>query len=181
MKGNYSLQMEYRSMLIIFGGLPGTGKTTISREVARHLKAVYLRIDTVEQALQNTDYLPNELIGPEGYLVSYAVAKDNLGLGMSVVADSVNPIALTRRDWQAVAKSSNVNFLEIEISCSDLKEHKKRVMTRTADIFGHKLPTWEEVTMRDYEKWDSVSLRIDTAEYSVDEAVKKILMYIHSI
>jgi predicted kinase len=35
-------------MLIIFGGLPGTGKTTISKEVAKRLKAVYLRVDTIE-------------------------------------------------------------------------------------------------------------------------------------
>ncbi|CAM3662066.1 AAA family ATPase [Legionella longbeachae] len=34
-------------MLVIFGGLPGTGKSSIARELAKHLKAVYLRIDTV--------------------------------------------------------------------------------------------------------------------------------------
>ncbi|HAU1975266.1 TPA: AAA family ATPase, partial [Legionella pneumophila] len=32
-------------MLIIFGGLPGTGKTTISKQIAKQLNAVYLRID----------------------------------------------------------------------------------------------------------------------------------------
>lgn len=43
-------------MLIIFGGLPGTGKTTISKEVAKRLKAVYLRMDTIEQTFK-TDYV----------------------------------------------------------------------------------------------------------------------------
>ncbi|MFO8488052.1 AAA family ATPase [Legionella pneumophila serogroup 1] len=167
-------------MLIIFGGLPGTGKTTISRAVAKHLKAVYLRIDTVEQAFKNSGHLEKDFIGPEGYLISYAIAKENLGLGLTVIADSVNPIAITRQGWQEVAKSINVKFLEIEIICSDLNEHKKRVETRTPDIVGHKLPTWEEVKTRDYEEWDSALLRIDTAEYSTDEAVKRILMYIHN-
>ncbi|MFO7481079.1 AAA family ATPase, partial [Oceanibaculum nanhaiense] len=32
-------------MLIVFGGLPGTGKTTLSRALADRLRAVYLRID----------------------------------------------------------------------------------------------------------------------------------------
>ncbi|STX28531.1 L-seryl-tRNA(Sec) kinase [Legionella beliardensis] len=163
-------------MLIIFGGLPGVGKTTISREIAKHLKAVYLRIDTVEQALKNSG---KELMGPEGYLISYAIAKENLSLGLSVVADSVNPIAITRQDWQAVAISSQVKFLEIEISCSDLLEHKKRIETRTPDILGHKLPTWEEVKARDYETWNNVSLRIDTAKYSTEKAVQKILKSIN--
>ena len=34
-------------MLIIFGGLPGTGKTTIARSLARKLSAAYVRIDSV--------------------------------------------------------------------------------------------------------------------------------------
>jgi len=36
--------------LIAFGGLPGTGKTLIAREVAREVNAVYVRIDSIEQA-----------------------------------------------------------------------------------------------------------------------------------
>ena len=39
-------------MLIIFGGLPGSGKSTIARALALRLGAVYLRIDTIEQAIR---------------------------------------------------------------------------------------------------------------------------------
>ena len=42
------------SMLIIFGGLPASGKTTIARDLARQLGATYLRIDTIEQALRES-------------------------------------------------------------------------------------------------------------------------------
>lgn len=38
-------------MLLIFGGLPGTGKSTIARLLAARLGAVWLRIDSIEQAL----------------------------------------------------------------------------------------------------------------------------------
>lgn len=34
-------------MLIIFSGLPGSGKSTIARALAKRLGAVYLRIDTM--------------------------------------------------------------------------------------------------------------------------------------
>jgi predicted kinase len=37
-------------MLIIFGGLPGTGKTTIAKQLAKTVEAVYLRVDTIEQS-----------------------------------------------------------------------------------------------------------------------------------
>jgi tRNA uridine 5-carbamoylmethylation protein Kti12 len=40
-------------MLIVLSGLPGVGKTTIARELASSLKAVYLRIDSIEQALRD--------------------------------------------------------------------------------------------------------------------------------
>ncbi|GKV79057.1 hypothetical protein PEC106568_42300 [Pectobacterium carotovorum subsp. carotovorum] len=38
-------------MLIILGGLPGTGKSTIARLLASRLNAVWLRIDSIEQSL----------------------------------------------------------------------------------------------------------------------------------
>jgi predicted kinase len=35
-------------MLIVFGGLPGAGKTTVDRALARRLKAVHVRVGTIE-------------------------------------------------------------------------------------------------------------------------------------
>lgn len=166
-------------MLIIFGGLPGTGKTTISKQIAHQLKAVYLRIDTVEQVLEKL-LAPQHLIGSEGYLVCYALALDNLKLGHSVVADSVNPLAVTRNDWQKVARDANTPFVEIELICSNKKEHKRRVETRQADILGHKLPTWLEVEKREYEPWPTTSLTLDTSENSVAASVQRIIDFINS-
>ena len=80
-----------RTVLYIFSGLPGSGKTTISQQVAQRLNAVYLRIDTIEQALREICLV--EVQG-EGYDLSYRVAAENLRLGMSVVSDSCNPIEL---------------------------------------------------------------------------------------
>jgi predicted kinase len=73
--------------LIILGGLPGTGKTMIAKELARQLGAVYLRIDSIEQALRDSA-LNTEAVGDAGYRVGYAVAEDNLRLGRMVIADS---------------------------------------------------------------------------------------------
>lgn len=41
-------------MLIILGGLPGAGKTTIARELALRLGAVHIRIDSIEQATRDS-------------------------------------------------------------------------------------------------------------------------------
>lgn len=166
-------------MLIIFGGLPGTGKTTIAKALAKYLKAVYIRVDTIEQTLKNLEGYPDELvIGPEGYVLSYAIAKENLALDLDVVADSVNPIAITRHDWRQVAKETKTVFIEIELICSDKREHQSRVEGRAADIENHRLPSWNDVRNRNYEPWDSASLVIDTSRHTIDESIQKIIEYI---
>ena len=63
-------------MLIIFGGLPGTGKTAIAQQLARELGAVYLRIDSMEQAIRDSGVISKSL-DDAGYRVGYAVAEDN--------------------------------------------------------------------------------------------------------
>ncbi|WP_225152486.1 AAA family ATPase [Bradyrhizobium sp. NBAIM08] len=48
--------MKHPSSLIVFGGLPGTGKTTIARELTARLAATYLRIDAIEQPLRDAGF-----------------------------------------------------------------------------------------------------------------------------
>lgn len=163
-------------MLIILGGLPGTGKTTIAKALAKKLQAIYLRIDSIEEALKNSSNNNIEkLDGPEGYMAAYAVAKDNLLNGLTVVADSVNPVELSRSLWRESAVQINKPYIEIEIICSDKKLHQQRVESRTADIPGKILPTWQDVLDRDYEAWTSKKLTIDTAVESIESCVDKII------
>jgi predicted kinase len=147
-------------MLYIFGGLPGTGKSALSQRLAREKKAVYLRIDTIEQALREAGV---PVGGPEGYITAYRIAEDNLRLGSIVVADSVNPLEITRSAWRSTAKQAGLPFVEIEVICSDELEHRGRIEGRTSDILGFKLPTWKEVVDRVYEPWNEEHLVIDTA------------------
>lgn len=159
-------------LLIVLGGLPGTGKTTIAKVLATQLKCIYVRIDTIEQALLHENCLH---VGHEGYLVAYAIAADNLRCGNNVIADSVNPIPLTRAAWRDVAARVSAHILEVEIVCSDKSEHQRRIEQRSTDIAGHKLPTWDEVIKRDYYPWETKRLTIDTAKHNIASAVEEIL------
>ena len=157
-------------MLIIFAGLPGVGKTMIARELARQIGAVYLRIDSIEQALRDSGAISQPL-DESGYRVGYAIAEDNIRLGRTVIADSVNPVSETRAAWREVALRAGATAVEIEIQCSDLKEHRRRVEARASDIPGLQLPTWEEVVSREYHAWDREHLVIDTATTTVEKSV----------
>lgn len=161
-------------MLIIFSGLPGSGKSTIARALARRLRAVYLRIDTIEQAIRAAEQAGNEM-GPAGYFVAYGLARENLALGSIVITDSVNPIQLTRDAYHDIARSVGVPCLDIEVICSNPKLHRERVENRTVDIEGLALPDWQAVITRDYEPWDSERLVLDSATLSVTQSVEKII------
>ncbi len=162
-------------VLVIFGGLPCSGKTTVSRELARRIGAVYLRIDTIETAMTKSEYLQIKRAEDVGYLVAYDVAIDNLNLGYSVIGDSVNPIAITRDAWRETANKIGKKFIEIEVFCSDQSEHKRRLEARNADIKGDTPPlTWEQVQKREYHDWDP-TLKLDTSKLSTEECVEKII------
>src|ERR1700749_1509087 len=137
-------------MLIVFGGLPGTGKSTIARQLAERLRATYIRIDTIEQTLRACGTLPGGVV-TEGYAVGYRMAEDNLRLARTVVTDSVNPLAVTRDAWVAAATRAKARVLEVEVICSDTREHRRRGETRAGDIPGLVLPRWDSVQRRNYE------------------------------
>lgn len=163
--------------LYIFAGLPGSGKTTLARKLAQEFNLAYLRIDTIEQGMKDLCAIS---VQGEGYCLAYRIAKDILSAGVGVVADSCNPIILTRDAWEDVARGTDSEFINIEILCSDRSEHKKRVETRMPDIAGFRLPTWEEVENRKYHGWDENRIIIDTAGKSENEAFADLLKAIEN-
>src|ERR1019366_9346883 len=149
-------------ILIVIGGLPGTGKSTVASVLVRRTGFAYLRVDRIEQAIIGSGEVRPPL-GPVGYLVAYGVAAEQLRHGVGVVAECVNPLAVTRDAWRGVASDAGTGVLEVELVCTDQAAHRKRVQTREVDIPGLTLPTWAQVLEREYQPWDRDRLIIDTA------------------
>lgn len=160
-------------MLISFSGLPGAGKSTIARQLAQEIGAVWVRIDSIEQAIRTCGVLQGPMDGA-GYQVGHAVAEDNLRLGRTVIADSVNPWMLTRDAWREAGRRAGVRILEVEVICSDAAAHRRRVETRAGDIAGLALPDWRAVATRDYHPWTRERLVIDTAVADVAACVARV-------
>lgn len=162
-----------KGKLIIFSGLPGSGKSTLSKELTKRLSAVYLRIDTVEQGLRDVCGI-NDIEGM-GYRLTYRIAKENLRYGNIVIADSVNPIPLCRHEWNAVASDVGAQYVNVEIACSDKNEHRIRVENRGPSVPGIKPPTWQDVLDREYHEWDMERIYIDTAGREIEDCVNSLI------
>jgi predicted kinase len=131
-------------ILIEFGGLPGTGKSTLAARLAEETGAVWLRIDEIEGAMRRNG-LTADQTGVAAYSVAHDVAANHLGRGLMVIADAVNPVREARDGWHGLATSLNCSHLVIETVCPDGVEHRRRVEGRTSDLPGWVYPTWAEV------------------------------------
>jgi predicted kinase len=101
-------------------------------------------------------------INDAGYRVGNVVAADNLGIGRTVAADSVNPIPLSRDAWLEVANRARVSPVET----------RSPVQTpRISDIPSSQSFTWQEVVSRDYRSWNREHIVIDTANRTVEQVV----------
>ena len=165
--------------LIVFSGLSASGKSSIARALAQRTGAVWLRIDSIEQAIRDSGMVPGSL-DDAGYRAAYAVAEDNLRLGHDVIGDSVNPWMLTRDAWRGVGMRAGARVMEVETVCSDEEEHRRRVEAREKEVTGLILPNWQAVIGRDYHAWDRDHVTVDTAKRSVATCVELILAAIRT-
>lgn len=156
--------------LIALAGLPGTGKSGIARQLAPRIGAMWLRIDSMDQAIWASPSAPRDL-ADWTYRAAQAVATDNLALGFDVLADCVNDCQASREGWEMAAQRAGAEVKWLEIACSDPAEHRRRVETRTSDIAGLALPNWDAVACRAYDAWDRDRLIVDTAHRSLEACV----------
>lgn len=149
-------------MLIVFGGLPGTGKTTLAQLLARRQRASYVRVDAIESGLVAAGLVTGQAeVGPAGYVVAHRVTESCLRAGLDVVVDAVNPVEAAREGWRVLAADVGVDLLFVEVLCSDVARHRSRVQARKPDLIGWALPDWQAVVDREYQPWRGERLIID--------------------
>jgi len=130
--------------LVAVGGLSGSGKSRLAREVAPYLGqapgARVVRTDVVRKRLSGIH--PNESLGPEGYTPKmtektyasfFEQARSALAAGQSVVLDAVFAKSEQRDQAEALAITCGVPFDGLWV---DAPEHVRveRVETRTRNV-----------------------------------------------
>ena len=136
--------------LIIFSGLPGTGKSTLAEEVGRQLSIPVFAKDWLEATLIRTNLVPvkkHEPVGSIGYELLTTLAERQLVLNQSVILDSVASTQSIRDAWYSLSQRYHADWRVIECICSDESFHRAQLFKRE-----RKIPGWHELEWSDVEK-----------------------------
>ncbi len=79
----------------------------------------------------------------------------------------------TRDYWRETAARLTVELVEIELICSDERQHRQRVESRITDVRGLVLPTWQQVLDRRYERWTTANV-VDTAGRTKEDTLSQV-------
>ena len=151
--------------LVVVGGVPGTGKSTVASHAARLLGATLLSKDVLEAALWRSGIDRSVGSGWAAYEQLGSVAETQLRLGHPVVIDSVATNERIRGAWRDLAAANAARFIAIECVCSDEHTHRSRVEGRQRGIPGWPELAWADVeeVRSHYEPWSDASrLVLDT-------------------
>ncbi len=181
------------SYFVQMSGLPGSGKSTIARELAPHIGAIVLDHDDTKTTILESGVSPSQA-GAASYEVIKKISMQLISEGFSVIIDSPCLYKELLEHGQNAARLSGAEFRFIECVVPELAELGKRLRSRPTkrsqmrsldEMFSHAgaqprlgrelLKEWSEKMVRP----SSRVLQLDTSE-PMEECMLKAVAYVSS-
>lgn len=153
--------------LIIFTGLPGTGKSSLAEAVGQALGVPVFAKDWLEATLSRCRVQPDPTtsggLGFVGYELLTTLAERQLRLGQSAILDSVASTVSIRQQWRELATQYAARWRVVECVCGDTAVHQARLHHRQRGIPGWHELTWAAVERVSayYAPWTEPRLILD--------------------
>ncbi len=153
-------------VLIVIGGLPGTGKSTLADALAAHLGCPVFNKDRIEASLRNDGVSAANDSWTVAENLLTTLAGEQLRRGQSAILDTVARVAESRAAWRAIAEHAGAAFLLIECVCRDAEQHRSRIGGRVRGIPGWAELTWDDVesVRARWTPWDDDRLVLDAMQ-----------------
>lgn len=156
--------------LLAFKGLPGTGKTTLTRALAQTLHWPLIDKDDIKDVI----YAGCPDSGPLSYQTMFQIARRQLLCGLSVICDSPLMYQRSYQTASAVATETTATLLVIETKLSDWDVWRERIDARKQDASqlaaGHRVIDWATFQAKcpNFRQHHLPAYSIPTAHFTVD-------------
>jgi len=167
-------------MFIVMRGYPGTGKSTIARAIATALHAPLIDRDIIRQVA--VDILEDQpRIGRFSYELMFALIREQLRLGLSVVVDTPLTYRITYEQAQELARSFGIPMLVVHCQCPP-EVQKRRLEGRKGKVSEFQITSWQEWEQWKprFEEFEDRGCVIDTS-HPLDESLAKVMRRLHEI
>jgi predicted kinase len=168
------------STFIVMRGFPGTGKSTIARLLAAALHAPLIDRDIIRQtAVDVFGELPQ--VGQFSYELMFALAREQLGFGLSVVVDTPLTYHTTYEQCKELAQSFHTPMLVVHCQCPP-EVQKRRLEGRKGKVSEFQITSWEqwEQWRPRFEEFEDDGCIIDTSN-PMDDSLAKVMRRIHEL
>ncbi len=161
-------------------GYPGTGKSTIARLLAAALHATLIDRDVIRQtAVDLFGDLPQ--VGQFSYELMFALAREQLRLGLSVVIDTPLTYRTTYEQCKVLAQSFQSVMLVVHCQCPPGIQ-KRRLEGRKGKVSEFQITSWEEWEQwkSRFEEFEDGGCIIDTSN-PMDDSLAKVMRRIREL
>jgi predicted kinase len=152
-------------VLVVVGGLPGTGKSTLADGLATQLVVPVFNKDWIEASLRRDGVTADRGSGQVAENLLTTLAGQQLRRRQSAILDTVARLPASRAMWRRLADDAAASWRLIECVCHDPDLHRRRVVGRDRGI-----PGWYELCWADVEDvrsrgapWSEEHLVVDAA------------------
>ncbi len=127
--------------LIVIGGLPGTGKSTLANALSKKMNVPVFSKDELEAAVARKGLASNKDMNGVGYEIMEALSKRQHENENSAIFDFIASRSRVEELWPNLLENE---FKYIECICSSQEIHKERI-----DVRERNIPGWYELTWKD--------------------------------
>jgi predicted kinase len=124
--------------LILVGGTPASGKTTLARRIARTFRLPLLSRDEIKEALYDTlgapDPVASRALGPASFAVLYAVLTRLLDAGVGAVVESNLYRGRSEAELRELAGRARTVLVHCETTASEIR---RRYLERAGSDVRH--------------------------------------------
>jgi predicted kinase len=165
-----------QTKLVIFSGLPGTGKSTLASRLARELQMPLLCIDDVLGEVPENAGIK---FWDSKVALLLRLTEVQLELGLNVIVDSVF-MNMDRYHAQELARRYGARFYPIYVFLSEDKVWEQRVNERYETRKDKAVATWERIKHQRerFRPWEADTALFIDSLHPFDQNYEKVLSFV---